>query len=210
MARAGPPPQAVPGKPLITELPLFPLQTVLFPGGRLALRLFEQRYLTMAKACLKDNTAFGVCAIREGKEVGAPAVPFDVGTTAKIAEWDMQQLGVLQIVATGEARFRVIEHHAQRDGLLVGRVEWLPAQADGAIPAACEPAVRLLERVIEQHAELFPAPHHLQSSAWVSARLAEILPLPLAAKQELLELDDVGVRLERVNALLRASAREAS
>lgn len=164
----------------------------------------------MAKACLKDGTPFGVCAIREGKEVGAPAVPFEVGTTAKIAEWDMQQLGVLQIVASGESRFRAVEQHAQKDGLLVGRVELLPAESDGPIPATCEPAVRLLERVIGQHAELFPAPHQLQSAAWVSSRLAEILPLPLAAKQELLELDDASLRLERVNALLRASAREAS
>ncbi|HWI39400.1 MAG TPA: LON peptidase substrate-binding domain-containing protein [Burkholderiales bacterium] len=172
--------------------------------------MFEQRYLTMAKACLKDNTPFGVCAIREGKEVGTPAVPFEIGTTAKIAEWDMQQLGVLQIVASGEARFRILEHRARKDGLLVGRVEVLPAESDGPIPAACEPAVRLLERVIEQHAGLFPPPHHLQSAAWVSARLAEILPLPLPAKQELLELDDARVRLERINALLRASAREES
>ena len=183
---------------------------MLFPGGRLPLRLFEQRYLEMAKACLKDAQPFGVCAIREGKEVGTPAVPFTVGTTAKIAEWDMPQLGVLQIVASGEARFRVLEHHAQRDGLLVGRVEILPPEADGPIPAACQPAVRLLERVLEQHAEHFPAPRNLDSAAWVSARLAEILPLPLAAKQELLELDDAGVRLARVNALLRASAREES
>jgi Lon protease-like protein len=132
----------------------------------------------MAKACLKDGTPFGVCAIREGKEVGTPAVPFEIGTTAKIAEWDMQQLGVLQIVAIGEARFRILEQHARKDGLLVGRVEMLSAETDGPIPAACEPAVRL--------------------------------PLPLAAKQELLQLDDARVRLERVNALLRASAREES
>ena len=183
---------------------------MLFPRGRLPLRIFEQRYMTMAKACLKDGTPFGVCAIREGKEVGAPAVPFETGTTARIAEWDMPQLGVLQIVAAGEARFRILEHHAQRDGLLVGRIEMLPAESDGPIPAACEPAVRLLERVIEQHVEIFPAPHHLQSAAWVSARLAEILPLPLPAKQELLELDDARLRLERVKSLLRASAREES
>ena len=183
---------------------------MLFPGGRLPLRLFEQRYLTMAKACLKDNAPFGVCAIREGREVGTPAVPFEVGTTARIAEWDMPQLGVLQIVATGEARFRVLEHHAQRDGLLVGRVELLPPETDGPIAPLYEPSVRLLERVIGQHAELFPAPHHLESAAWVSGRLAEILPLAVPAKQELLELDDARVRLERINALLRASARGAS
>ena len=183
---------------------------MLFPGGRLPLRLFEQRYLGMAKACLKDGTPFGVCAIREGKEVGTPAVPFEVGTTARIAEWDMPQLGVLEIVATGEARFRVLEHHAQRDGLLVGRVEMLPPEQDGTIPAGCETAVRLLARVIEQHAGLLPAPHHLESAAWVSGRLAELLPLALPAKQELLELDDPRTRLERLNALLRAGAQAAS
>jgi Lon protease-like protein len=183
---------------------------VLFPQGRLPLRLFEQRYLTMAKACLKDGTPFGVCAIREGREVGAPALPFEVGTTAKIAEWDMPQLGVLHIVAAGEARFRILEQRAERDGLLVGRVELLPPESDAPVPPACAAALRLLERVIEVHAGLFAAPHRLDSAAWVSARLAEILPLPLPAKQELLELDDARVRLERLNALLRAGAREES
>jgi uncharacterized protein len=191
-------------------LPLFPLQTVLFPQGRLPLRIFEQRYLAMAKRCLKDGTPFGVCAIREGKEVGTPAVPFDVGTTAKIAEWDMPQLGVLEIVAAGEARFRIVEHRAQADGLLIGRVEMLPAEADAPIPGACEPAVRLLERVIEQHASLFSRPHRLDSCAWVSARLIELLPVPLPTKQELLELDDARARLERLSDFLRANARAAS
>lgn len=164
----------------------------------------------MAKACLKDGTPFGVCAIREGKEVGTPAVPFEVGTTAKIREWDMPQLGVLEIIAVGEARFRVVSHRARQDGLVLGQIELLPAEADGPIAPACMPAVRLLERVIEEHEGLFAPPHELESAAWVSARLAEILPLPLAAKQELLELDDAGLRLERLNALLRATAREGS
>ena len=182
---------------------------MLFPRGRLPLRLFEQRYLTMAKACLKDGTPFGVCAIREGKEVGTPAVPFEVGTTAKIAEWDMPQLGVLQIVAIGEARFRIRERRALADGLLLGQVEVLPPETDGPVPAACAPCVRLLERVIEEHPGFLPSPQ-LESAAWVSGRLAELLPLPLAAKQELLELDDACARLERLNGLLRANAREES
>ena len=183
---------------------------MLFPGGRLPLRIFEQRYLAMAKACLKDATPFGVCAIREGKEVGAPAVPFDVGTTEKIAEWDMPQLGVLQIVATGVARFRILGQEVQRDGLLLGRVELLPPESDAPIPSEFVSMVRLLERVIEQHPGLLAPPHRLESSAWVSARLAELLPLPLPAKQELLELDDAAARLARLNALLGANAREAS
>src|SRR5207342_2174718 len=85
----------------VGDLPLFPLNTVLFPGGRLPLRIFEQRYMDMAKACLKDSSPFGVCLIREGTEVGDPAVPAEVGTLAKLTTWDMPQLGVLHVLALG-------------------------------------------------------------------------------------------------------------
>jgi uncharacterized protein len=186
---------------------------VLFPGGRLPLRVFEQRYLEMAKHCLKESAAFGVCAIREGAEVlsgaGGPAVPAEIGCTARIAEWDMPQLGLLEIVAHGESRFRILERRVEKSGLQRARIELLEAERDAPIAASCEPCVRLLERVIEQHPGLLAAPYHLDSASWVSARLAELLPLPLAAKQELLELSDAAARLGRVNALLRASAREA-
>lgn len=183
---------------------------MLFPRGRLPLRIFENRYMQMAKTCLRDGAAFGVCAIREGAEVGAPATPHDVGTLARIAEWDMPQLGVLQVVALGGERFRILERRVQPDGLQLARIERLAAETDGPIPQSCAACVRLLERVIEEHSGLLAPPHELASSAWVSARLAELLPLALPAKQELLELDDGVVRLERLNALLRAGAREES
>ena len=163
--------------------------------------------MEMAKRCLRDQSPFGVCSIREGKEVGAPAVPADVGCTARIAEWDMAQLGLLEVVAQGEQRFRVLERRVERNGLQLAKVELLPAEKDAPVSASCSACVRLLERVIEQHGGLLPTPHKLDSAAWVSARLGELLPLPLAAKQELLELDDAATRLERVNSLLRASAR---
>ena len=183
---------------------------MLFPGGRLPLRVFEQRYLEMAKACLRDGSPFGVCAIREGAEVGEPAVPADVGCTARIAQWDMPQLGLLEIVAHGEQRFRILESRVEKSGLQRARIELMEPERDAPIPESCAACVRLLERVIEQHAGLLAAPHRLESASWVSARLAELLPLPLAAKQELLELADAPARLERLNKLLRAAAREAS
>ena len=156
---------------------------MLFPGGRLPLRIFEVRYMDMAKSCIQHRTPFGVCLIREGAEVGAPATPNEVGTLARIASWDMPQLGVLQVSAHGERRFRIRERTVQADGLAR--------------------AVKLLERVIEQHPELLERPHRLDSCAWVSARLAELLPLPLEAKQALLEMDDGKARLQRLNALVR-------
>lgn len=105
---------------------------MLFPGGSLPLRIFETRYMDMAKACLRDGAPFGICLIREGREVGAPATPFEVGTLATIESWDMQQLGLLHIVARGGQRFRVVNHRAQPDGLLRATVELLPDETDGS------------------------------------------------------------------------------
>jgi hypothetical protein len=186
----------------LNELPLFPLNTVLFPGGRLALRIFEQRYMEMAKACLRDGAPFGVCLIREGSEVGVPATPVEVGCLARIGNWDMPQLGLLQVTALGERRFRILERRVEPSGLARASIELFQEDIDSAIPTSCAGCVRLLERVIEQQAALFEPPHRLDSASWVGARLAEILPLPLAAKQELLELTDARERLERLNALL--------
>ena len=177
---------------------------MLFPGGRLPLRLFERRYLDMASACLRNRSPFGVCLIREGAEVGSAATPYGVGTLATIAEWDMQQLGVLQIIATGGQRFRV--RAARTDNELIrADVDLLPVEDDSGIPASCEICVRLLERVIKEQPDLLERPHRLDSSAWVSARLAELLPLPLELKQELLEADGTR-RLERLSGLLKKEA----
>jgi Lon protease-like protein len=187
---------------LSEELPLFPLHTVLFPGGRLPLRIFEQRYMEMAKTCLKDNAPFGVCLIHQGKEVGAPAVPVGVGCLARIAEWDMPQLGVLQVTARGESRFRILGQRVQADGLVRASIELLPEGEDAPLPDTAARYAKLLERVIEQHPALLERPHRLDSSAWVSARLAELLPLPLEAKQALLETENGRTRLEKLDALV--------
>ena len=175
---------------------------MLFPGGRLPLRIFEQRYMDMAKACLKDGSPFGVCLILQGKEVGAPAVPAAVGTLARIGDWDMPQLGLLHVVARGESRFRIVERRVRKDGLALASIDTIPEDVDAPVPGSCETCVRLLQRIIDQQEGVFERPYRLDSCSWVSARLAEILPLPLAAKQELLELSDARARLERVNTFL--------
>ena len=176
---------------------------MLFPGGRLPLRIFEQRYMEMAKACLKNGSPFGVCLIRDGAEVGAPAVPSEVGTLAKIVTWDMPQLGVLHVTARGGQRFRIRSRSVQADGLARASVEVLGDGTDAPLPETASATLRLLERVIEQHPELLERPHRLDSCSWVSSRLTELLPLPLEAKQALLELDDARTRLERLNALVQ-------
>lgn len=186
----------------ISDLPLFPLHTVLFPGGRLPLKLFEQRYLEMAKECLRTNSAFGVCLILEGREVGEPALPALVGCTARIATWDMPQLGVLNVRALGEQRFRIIDHRTEKNGLLRAEVELLASELDAELPPRLALGAQLLRRVIESQPDLVEPPCRYDSCNWLSARLAELLPLPLATKQELLELDSGLARLEALHAVL--------
>ncbi len=189
-------------------LALFPLQTVLFPGGRLPLRIFEQRYLEMAKACLRDGAPFGVCLIREGREVGEPALPEDIGCTARIVEWDMPQLGLLQVVARGERRFRIRSRRVQPDGLALAEVEMLAAEGDAPIDAQADLCARVLRRIVEAApAGLVEAPPRFDSAAWVSARLAELLPLSLASKQRLLEMDEARDRLEVLRRLISSSGQ---
>lgn len=190
------------------ELPLFPLQTVLFPGGRLPLRIFEQRYLGMAKACLRDGTPFGVCLIREGREVGEPALPEEVGCTARIVEWDMPQLGLLQVVARGEQRFRILERRVQADGLALAAIEMLAPARDEPVDAQADLGARVLRRIVEAAPPgLVEAPPRFESADWVSARLAELLPLSLASRQRLLEMNEARDRLEVLRRLISASGQ---
>lgn len=197
--------------PRLDDVALFPLQTVLFPGGLLPLRLFEQRYLEMAKDCLRNSQPFGVCCIREGHEVGAPATPADVGCLAHIERWDMAQLGVLNIVAQGTQRFRIAERRIESDGLARASLELLPDARDSEIGAAQQGCVRFLRAIVEQtEGALIAQPYRYESSVWVSARLAERLPLPLAFKQALLEMDDGAERLAHLEtALAELGARAA-
>jgi ATP-dependent Lon protease len=106
-------------------LPLFPLKTVLFPGGVLPLRVFETRYVDMVRACMKTESPFGVVAIRTGTEVGKAAEPYAVGTHAHIVEWDMAELGVLLLQTRGGSRFRILETRLQNNQLLEARTETL-------------------------------------------------------------------------------------
>lgn len=190
------------------EIPLFPLQTVLFPGGRLPLRIFEQRYMEMAKGCLRDGTLFGVCLIREGGEVGEPALPEDLGCTARIVEWDMPQLGLLQVVARGERRFRIGSRRVQADGLALANIDLLPVEVDAPLDPQADLCARVLRRIVDAApAGMVELPPHYASGTWVSARLAELLPLSHASKQRLLEMDDARDRLEILRRLISSSGQ---
>lgn len=193
------------------ELPLFPLRTVLFPGGRLPLRVFEQRYLAMTKAAIRDDSPFGVCLITRGSEVAAddrhPPEIAEVGTIARIAHWDMPQLGILELLARGAERFRVLRHWSTPSGLLVADVEDMPREPAVAVGKAHRTAADFLAAVIARvGARQFPEPIDLDDASWVGYRLAEALPIPLAAKQGMLEISDANQRLALLAQVLRENS----
>ena len=208
------------------RLPLFPLSTVLFPGGVLPLRIFEARYMDMARDCLRNDTQFGVCMITDPKanEASRDAAVAEVGCSASIAGWDMRQLGLLHVRAIGFQRFRVLESTTEANGLKLAEIEWLEDDVDRPIAPEHAPCVELLGRIIDdlraQAAERrresqdddilgqvpFEEPFLMESSSWVSNRLCEVLPVPLKAKQKLMELDDGRARLEIVHTYLKQHA----
>ncbi|HVK54612.1 MAG TPA: LON peptidase substrate-binding domain-containing protein [Burkholderiales bacterium] len=183
--------------PLRQTIPVFPLNTVLFPGGILPLKVFEQRYMDMAKECIKHGSVFAVCLIREGQEVGAPATPEPIGCTARITEWDMEQLGVLQIRTLGESRLRIMESSVNDKGLIMAHAEMLPMEDDVDLPPEFSGCAELVRKVVENAGEKsFAKPYYFESASWVGYRLSEFLPLKIAAKQKLMELSDPIARLQ--------------
>jgi len=179
---------------------LFPLHTVLFPGGPLPLRIFETRYTDMVRRCMRTQEPFGVVMIQEGDEAGVVATTATVGCTARIVDFHTLHDGLLGISCVGERKFRVLRVWRADDGLNMGEVEWLPVEPELPVPADCERLVTTLRRALEELAEHYEnVERKFDDAAWIGARIAELLPIELADKQALLELDDP---IERIRSLL--------
>lgn len=193
------------------DLPLFPLHAVLFPDGLLPLKIFEARYLDMARTCLRENTPFGVCLLKSGPEVAQgdeQAVPEPIGCLAQIEQCDVDEFGMLLVRARGTQRFRLLSHRAEPSGLLVGMAEPLPADiplegsdALAKFGACAEVLERIIETIRERDPESIPfaQPLQLGDPSWVSNRLSEVLQIPLRARQRLMELNDAGARVDCVH-----------
>jgi Lon protease-like protein len=188
-------------------LPLFPLNTVLFPGGLLPLKVFETRYVDMVRDCMKNDTPFGVVLIKSGQEVGLAAEPEAVGCLANIVQWDMEELGVLLLHTQGGDRFRIIETRVLHDQRLEARIEMIPADRAEPVTGLHLGCAETLKIIIEdingkgraQQGDAFISPFaqpaQLHDTGWVANRWCEILPIPLKARQKLLELEDAQMRL---------------
>ncbi|MCK8516137.1 LON peptidase substrate-binding domain-containing protein [Methylonatrum kenyense] len=188
---------------MVERIRLFPLRTVLFPGGPLQLRIFETRYLELVSYCLRENACFGVCLIRDGQEAGKPAIPFQIGTMARIIDWEKRQDGLLGITVVGEQRFRLLDTSVSDSGLLTGHIERLDDPLDLPAPRQPEAIDKLLDRVMQ----IRDLGYHLiedqrDRAHWLGCRLAEVMPLELPERQQLLETHDPMERLRLLKRLL--------
>jgi Lon protease-like protein len=188
------------------EIPLFPLRTVLFPGGFLPLRIFEQRYLGMVRDCARNDSGFGVCLISEGEEAVSPVKTTQVGTLAQIVDWYTLEDGLLGVSATGTRRFKIESGWRQDDGLLWARVQTLPEPPSHPLPEAYALLAEVLGRFMEKVGHQYPSwsEERLQDAVWVGYRLAELLPLAGIEKQHLLEFSDP---IERLQSLVEVLPR---
>ena len=188
------------------ELPLFPLNSVIFPGGALPLRLFEPRYLDMVKDCMRNEHGFGVVLIKNGKEAGQAAEAHKTGTECRIADWETLPDGLLGITVYGETKIHIEDVHIQANQLLVGQVQCLEEDPDVKLPEEFEVMRSLLQKVITQVGKPYTTlPVGYDYAGWVGARLTELLPLQLATKQRLLEIDDHIVRLYHLKEAMQGS-----
>lgn len=184
------------------EVPLFPLRTVLYPGGPLPLRIFEPRYIDMISKCLKDDNPFGVLLIREGSETGR-ASTYDVGTLARISDWYQGSDGLLGITAVGEQRFRLLSSKREASGLNVGKIALLPFASGSVLPEEFRPLANILSGVLDDLGRLYESlDKNYDDADWVGFRFAEILPISPQQKQSCLEADDALARLKMMRDVL--------
>jgi len=182
------------------RIPLFPLGSVLFPDGPLPLRIFEPRYLHMVSTCMKTDSAFGVCLIREGREVGEAAEPHNIGTLASIVDWAQLPDGLLGITALGGQRFQIDSKEIGKEQLITAEVDLIPEDPKVDVPDQYTQLVELVRRVLNQPDTLYEGlDWKLDEASWVGNRLAELLPLSMSEKQELLETTDPVLRLSQLH-----------
>ena len=198
----------------LSSLPLFPLGSVLFPGGLLALRVFEVRYLDMVRKCHQAGAPFGVVALTQGREVrqaGAPEEQFnDVGTLAVIEQIDSPQPGLITLLCRGSQRFRITQRSHLPHGLWIADVGHIDPDLTVPIPQDLRKASTALAQVLhtlkqrdpETPTAIVPTAAQLDDCGWVANRWCELLPVPLELKQRLMELDNPLVRLELVGDVL--------
>ncbi|MES1942141.1 peptidase S16 [Salinisphaera sp. T5B8] len=182
---------------------LFPLSTVVFPGGIMPLRIFEPRYLDMVARCMESATGFGICAARPAENKHEFSSPRAVGTLVEIVDFDRLDDGALGITVKGRQRFEVLSTRQAENGLWSGTIDFIDEEADSACPIEFSPLKQIAAALIEEIGLPYEAgSRSYDSASWLSARLTELLPFDAATKHDLLATNDPLERLRRIRPMI--------
>lgn len=191
------------------ELPLFPLGTVLFPEGPLPLKIFEARYVDMVSRCARESKPFGVTLLFAGDDAGTAQLA-EIGTSARIVDWNQGSDGLLYITAEGERRFRIRSVRQQEDGLHLAVVEWMPEEEEDAPSKLLDETVAVIKSMLVAGSELEQRLILFSDDATrLGFRLAELLPLALETRQRCLEMSSAAGRIELLRPILQKVADRA-
>ena len=186
------------------NIPLFPLNTVLYPGGPLPLRVFEPRYLDMVSNSMRTETPIGVVLIKEGNEVGPAPEVYDIGTLSEISYWHKRTDGLLGITLKGTQRFKIQDIQINKSQLITADVELIDNINEIALDEDNKHLASILENILDQLDPPFKTlKRELEDAEWLSARLLELLPAELGVKQSLLESNSVSERLAIIDSILK-------
>ena len=183
-------------------VPIFPLRTILFPGSKLPLRIFEPRYLDMVSHCMRSNIEFGIVLSRKVPQPGMLET-YATGTLATIIDWNQGDDGLLGITTLGTNKFELLSMTKQEDGLNIGEIKILEKEEDFKAPSNFDNMVNLLEAILEDFDLYHERDNFFESASWISFRFAEILPLKIEDKQKCLEFDDPILRLNFLEPLIK-------
>mgnify|MGYP001410373570 CR=1 FL=1 len=183
-------------------VPIFPLRTILFPGSKLPLRIFEPRYLDMVSRCMRSNGEFGIVLSRKVTQPGMLET-YATGTLATIIDWNQGDDGLLGITTLGTNKFELLSMTKQEDELNIGEIKIIEKEEDFKAPPNFDNMISLLESILEDIDLYNEREKFFESASWVSFRFAEILPLKINDKQKCLEFNDPILRLNFLEPLLR-------
>lgn len=193
-------------------IPLFPLNSVVFPKGRISLQIFETRYVDMIAECMRDGSGFGIVLIETGSEVARLGEKLDVhrvGTYCEMVDWNQLPSGLLGITAEGKHTFQLVDTWRENNQLCRARVRYRAIDSIGAAPLeVTEDYFEYVElmRGLSRHPaienmNLDVVYSDLREVTW---RLSELLPITHKEKQSLLEVEDTFDRLQRIELYISA------
>ena len=184
------------------RIPIFPLRTILFPGSKLPLRIFEPRYLDMVSACMRSKREFGIALSRKVPQPGMLET-YATGTLATIIDWNQGNDGLLGITVLGTNKFELLSMIKQEDGLNIGEIKTIEREEDFKAPPNFDNMISLLEAILDDIDLHDDREKFFESASWVSFRYAEILPLKIEDKQKCLEINDPILRLNFLEPLIK-------